>query len=123
MPLDPETMRLLQQAVQQPEDRLNYGADLAGLSTLEVVAWMIETVRKAGGSPDDEATVAGLLLGGFDRLSLREYSTTLGKLGYQAVALRLKEVSKERKRLAKPPRYWPERLPRRLAPRHLQAMN
>jgi hypothetical protein len=120
--LDPKTIDLLQQIVEQPEDwRLNRGDTLAALKTpLEVIAWLIETVRNAGGEDDDEAAVVEMLLRDTDCQTLREYAATLGRLGYQAVATRLREMARQRRRPAKPkPPYWQLRL----APRHLQAMN
>jgi hypothetical protein len=127
--LDAKTIELFQQQCeQQKENRRGDDNPLAALQTpLEVVAFVIELARAGatttGGLDEGDAIELLLTLVNTDRETLREYASTLGRLGYQAVATRLRQMARQRTRPAKPPNWWPEKLPRRLSPSHLRAIN
>jgi hypothetical protein len=99
MALDKETLRIWRALVAEREQNRNDDpSPLDVLETsLEIVAFAIESTRARGGTLD-EVDAAELILLDSDCESLRELSTDLQRLGYVRVARRLKAMSKQKTR-------------------------
>ena len=98
--LDQQTIDEFQRLLDRAADQRDEVSPLAALETpLEVIAYVVEVARIDGA---DEADAVELFLFDCDKHTLRGHATTLARLGYAAVADRLREMARERKRTARP---------------------